>query len=345
MNNIGKRIKEYRKKKDITQEKLAEYLNISSQAVSKWETGVAIPDISMLIPLSRLLNVSTDELLGIESDEKDEKQEQLIRNYHSTFQSGDTIKRYEICKTLAEEYPGNFEFLLWLAQSENSFAWHNCKESKEKCEVLETAAKHFGMIIDDCNDTSLRNSALHGIVLTLKSLGKKQKAIPYAKQHPDSRELLMWCLDGEDKEKQRQLLITVFLDKLIWYLQFGHNNLSSLNAAIKVIETIFDDHNYLYYNDKLMHIYMWKAMCLAKENRTEETIEALKKSYKHANDFINFERELKNKDLCFTGSVVNKIKFSNGDINHSGNTNLVEDFYEYLSNNVFDEVRSKINFI
>ena len=85
MNNIGKRIKEYRKKKDITQEKLAEYLNISSQAVSKWETVVAIPDISMLIPLSRLLNVSTDKLLGIESDEKDEKQEQLIRNYHGTF--------------------------------------------------------------------------------------------------------------------------------------------------------------------------------------------------------------------------------------------------------------------
>ncbi len=57
------------------------------------------------------------------------------------------------------------------------------------------------------------------------------------------------------------------------------------------------------------------------------------------------EKKLKNKDICFTGSVVNKIKYSYGDIKHSGNTNLVEDFYEYLSNNVFDEVRSKINFI
>ncbi len=41
MKHIGLRIKELRKKKDMTQEKLGEYLNVSFQAVSKWETGVS----------------------------------------------------------------------------------------------------------------------------------------------------------------------------------------------------------------------------------------------------------------------------------------------------------------
>ena len=41
MNNIGKRIKELRKKNDITQERLADYLGLTDKAVSKWECGVS----------------------------------------------------------------------------------------------------------------------------------------------------------------------------------------------------------------------------------------------------------------------------------------------------------------
>ena len=57
MAYIGIKIKELRKKKDMTQEKLAEYLNVSFQAIPKWETGAASPDLSMIVPLARLLDV------------------------------------------------------------------------------------------------------------------------------------------------------------------------------------------------------------------------------------------------------------------------------------------------
>ncbi|MNQ47912.1 HTH-type transcriptional regulator ImmR [compost metagenome] len=66
--NIGKRIHEIRQKKNITQEQFAKDLAISRQAVSKWESGKAIPDIENLMYISNLYDVSLDEL--IKGDDK-----------------------------------------------------------------------------------------------------------------------------------------------------------------------------------------------------------------------------------------------------------------------------------
>ena len=62
--NIGENIKSLRKRKEITQEELAEYLGISFQSISKWERGEGFPDITMLPDLADFFNTSVDELLG-----------------------------------------------------------------------------------------------------------------------------------------------------------------------------------------------------------------------------------------------------------------------------------------
>lgn len=63
---FGQIIKQKRKEKDWTQEELAGMLRVSAQAVSRWETGDAMPDIMLLAPIANLLEVSTDTLLGVE---------------------------------------------------------------------------------------------------------------------------------------------------------------------------------------------------------------------------------------------------------------------------------------
>ena len=66
----GSFICESRKKKGLSQKELAEKLNITDKAVSKWERGLSFPDISLLIPISETLEVTLYDLLtgGIENE-------------------------------------------------------------------------------------------------------------------------------------------------------------------------------------------------------------------------------------------------------------------------------------
>ena len=66
----GKFIAKKRKSMNMTQNELAKKLHITDKAVSKWERGLSFPDISILIPLAKILNISLyDLLIGGSEDE------------------------------------------------------------------------------------------------------------------------------------------------------------------------------------------------------------------------------------------------------------------------------------
>ena len=71
MENLGIKISEYRKQLDLTQKDLGDKLNVSPQAVSKWENGQAEPDASTIKKLCEIFAISTDELLGNEPPVKE----------------------------------------------------------------------------------------------------------------------------------------------------------------------------------------------------------------------------------------------------------------------------------
>lgn len=84
---IGEFIKEQRALKNLTQKQLAEKLGVTDKAISRWETGKGIPDVSLLIPLSNALEVSVHEILlgeKIEEEKKIEKYEETIVNTLTT---------------------------------------------------------------------------------------------------------------------------------------------------------------------------------------------------------------------------------------------------------------------
>ena len=73
---IGEVIRKYRKEAGITQEEMAKRLGVTTPAVNKWENNNTMPDVTLLAPIARLLNITTDTLLSFREDlfcEKDHR--------------------------------------------------------------------------------------------------------------------------------------------------------------------------------------------------------------------------------------------------------------------------------
>lgn len=81
---IGKFISKLRKEKNLTQEELAEKLGVSSKSISRWENGKCMPDLSLLIPISKEFGITVNELISGEFIDKKDYQEKLEHNFINT---------------------------------------------------------------------------------------------------------------------------------------------------------------------------------------------------------------------------------------------------------------------
>lgn len=105
---IGQTIKLYRKEKKFTQGQLAELIGVSTQAISKWETDAGMPDISQIVPLAKVLDISTDKLLGY-TNEDFERELREIRECHGGINLITDLERasnlYEMSLKFFNKYP------------------------------------------------------------------------------------------------------------------------------------------------------------------------------------------------------------------------------------------------
>ncbi len=90
--NIGEKIYELRKSKKLSQEEVAEKLNVTRQTVSKWETNQSTPDFDKIVPLCELFEISTDELLKGEKKEEI-TEEHKVNNLEEKIMSKEEVKR------------------------------------------------------------------------------------------------------------------------------------------------------------------------------------------------------------------------------------------------------------
>lgn len=88
---LGEKLLELRRKKGMSQEQVANVLNVSRQTVSKWETGQSYPDFDKLVPLSELYQISLDELAGKELSKGEQQVVYVPREYHYEYKSKRTL--------------------------------------------------------------------------------------------------------------------------------------------------------------------------------------------------------------------------------------------------------------
>lgn len=108
---LGKVIRTYRKKKGLTQEEVANRLGVTTPAVNKWENGVTYPDITLLAPIARLLDISLDTLLSFREELTPGEIENIIYEVDSMLKEKSFDEAFEWAKEKLEQYP-NCEMLI-----------------------------------------------------------------------------------------------------------------------------------------------------------------------------------------------------------------------------------------
>lgn len=98
---IGKFILELRKDKKMTQQELADKIGVTDRAISKWENGRGMPDISLMKPLCEILDITLNELISGEKIDKKEYQkksdENIFKTIKYTNKKTNFFKKFLIC--------------------------------------------------------------------------------------------------------------------------------------------------------------------------------------------------------------------------------------------------------
>lgn len=103
---IGENIRRLRSQNGITQEKLAEYLGVSAQAISRWESETCYPDLEMLPGIASYFSVSIDNLLGYDASEQE--QARMVMRVTGLMKSGRIDEAREEARRGLSLYPKNY---------------------------------------------------------------------------------------------------------------------------------------------------------------------------------------------------------------------------------------------
>ena len=350
---IGERIKELRKKNDLTQEKLADYLGVSYQAVSKWECGLSCPDISLIVPIAKLLHVTTDELLGMVSPEADERK----REYEELYEKAHKPEQLEIAQRAAREYPGELKYIMWQANCLYMLAYDNYSTQEKFYEDLEKALKLEFVVFENATDEKLRNSALAGIVLNLSALHRYDEAKKYAEMYPqniglDKATVMGWALTGEEKHNHSQEILMSHLDGMMRILVYKTNSdnpnlkdLEYLECAEKTIHAMIPSGEYNRYYDDLIDIAIYKAQIYAYTD-PPKAIEELKKAREYAVTFDNLFMRTPTA-VPFNSPFFNALSYNSADLLVYGpleENKRIDNYKWWLSGRCFDVIRECSDF-
>lgn len=129
-HSIGQVIKKLRKERNLTQEELAELLNVTPQAISKWENETGMPDISQVVPLASTFGVSTDVLFGIGITDDEEVQKLIeantlnVKDYKEKEDRKFALKQfYDGLQAGLLRYPNNMRLLMLSLEYSMSLAY------------------------------------------------------------------------------------------------------------------------------------------------------------------------------------------------------------------------------
>lgn len=242
MIKLGEKIRLLRKQKNISQEIFANYLGVSFQAVSKWENGNTMPDVTMIPAIATFFGVSTDELFDFNLFET-EKQVEAICAEAYRYRFSDGAKSERILRDGLQRYPGNDIILNNLLYT---------LDYQARADEVITLCK---TLIESTKDDSVKYDACRILASCYKKNGQSDLVKPTLEMIPEiyftKLELVASLLDGEDSyeaaQKQKNISAEVLIDMMIitgkYWKGKGETEKadSQFRIALKIIDAFAED--------------------------------------------------------------------------------------------------------
>ena len=280
---ICENIKDLRRKKDTTQEDLAEFLTVSISAVSKWERGECYPDIELLPKIAAYFDVTVDDLLGVGEIRKKERIAEYQEKSNQLNHIGDRKGDLELWREAQKEFPNDWTVLHFLM-----YALTYIDEKEHSEEIIQIGEK----ILAQCTANNYRYGAMQILCFHYQHLGDLTKAKEYAEMAPSfyvTRDLLLiHALEGDERILQRQYNIVELaellgqeIDIYAWRLS-GEEKKHAHLTAIKVYELIYENGDFGFYACRMSQIYSKLTRIAAEEQNKIELLSYLANAIKYA---------------------------------------------------------------
>lgn len=279
--SIGEKIREYRLKKGMTQDALAAELHVSSQAVSKWEKGQTMPDISLLLPLSRILEIGVNDLLG------GDRRAELEHAWQKAVCLGEELSLL-VAEDALKEFPDDETFLYRRACDEYFIATKEGQTKAGSLRYLRDAEWHFGELHRKYPENDSYTVFLADVCV---ALGKKDCALNllYTVKDKDCKDRRIAKCLGSDEETKYQQEKLHQATKDLFYLLLSYNTRDSINAAYGLLDVMMKEGN--------ERRIRWSDLCVKDaylyldEGNTQAYAEKLTEAYETLLAYTDLPRE------------------------------------------------------
>ena len=351
---IGEKIKQLRKKADVNQERFAEYLGVTPQAVSKWEVEGCYPDIELLPSIANFFNISIDELMCFDVMKNQKKIDMIIKQVgperKKNWYDGTII---EMLRNAVQEFPNNYDLLYCLARTlcltKEPYVFFNEEERRKN---LRESISICTRILGDCTDDSLRFRSIKVLAHAYNDIGEKEKAVETANRLPlarDSRDMVLQeILDGEAKSNQIVQNIWLLSDMFEYLIQNLANSKYKDNAEkrielfkklVSIEEILHENNDYICESLRLRAFYYWITEDYIKLKDYNNALDCIEKFAEHSIKFDALPEVSTYTSVIYQGEACPK----NRDFGDYKNTTLGAKKI-LISRKIFAPVREHVRF-
>lgn len=316
--SIGEKIRDLRKSKNMTQEDLAECLNVTISAVSQWEIGKTMPDITMIPVICNVFDVSSDKLLEIDLTKKNQEIKKIRDEAFKYYGRGFVLEGKEILKDGLSKFPNCYDIMCDYVHVLELERGHL---PEEEAKINEEEIIRLGeKIIAECDDFSIRATTIQKLCIIYSDIGNEDRAIELANQMPSyvlSRESLLSFIYKGDKFRDLETNVLLYdhiqamsnrikwnfkMDSGMWLYSYDERA-TLVKKQIDFLKLIFEAEDYGFYNETLCDSYKILASHSARQGDENQTLFYIELSANHAIKFIEYMacKEFKFSSLLFKG--------------------------------------------